>query len=973
MAQAEDLDLTIDGFDTEILNPRSKRRHNRKSAEESASSAYYPPRPAQEPAAQLRPAPAPAAQRTASRPQAAQQEQQRAPQQPQPQSAAFTDEAAEPTSAKSKARVNRTSRSWREWGIVKFITDERTRIYLGIILLLMSVFVVIALASHFKNGAHDQSIVNNSTLAEMAANPGQVHNATGGFGAWLSQIFLCDTLGLGSIVFIAYTFLLGLSLLGYHKVSFWSLTFKSLLVAISISMVLGLVTYSSETALRWGGAHGHYVNEWIMSHASWIGAVLVSAALILAVVCVYLNELHTAWAKWQQTVKTRRAAELFRKEKEKSATQAFDIASAARDADPDITDSTGIVDNAESEAPEHREEAAHDAPAACAHAGFSISEADIDTAPAESPYAPAPMPEPMESHSEAATIGAALGFVLDDNDTADDEASDAEPDQDEQAHTDQDFTVVASSIEMAEPEVIAKASVDSGLTAEQLVAAEGYYDPRADLSNYKFPDIELLEDRPSGPVIDLEEQQANKNNIVETLMKYNIPVSHIEATVGPTVTLYEIVPGEGVRISQIKRLEDDIALSLAALGIRIVAPIPGRGTVGIEVPNKEPSTVSMRSVIASKKYQECKLNLPMAMGATISNDIFIADLTKMPHLLVAGATGMGKSVGLNAILASLLYKKHPSELKFVLIDPKMVEFSLYSKLERHFLAKLPDEEDAIITDTKKVIQTLNSLCVEMDNRYALLRTANVRTLEEYNKKFKERRLSPAEGHKYLPYIVVVVDEFADLIMTAGKEVEMPIARIAQKARAVGMHMIIATQRPSANVITGLIKANFPGRIAFRVIQMVDSRTILDSPGANQLIGRGDMLFSHNGSMTRVQCAFLSTEEVEAIVNSIDSQVGYASAYYLPEYVPESEGAGGDIAGAGCERDALFEEAARFVVSRNVGSTSSLQRQFNIGYNRAGRLMDQMEAAGIIGPVNGAKPRAILLTLHELEYMLEQNK
>lgn len=563
-------------------------------------------------------------------------------------------------------------------------------------------------------------------------------------------------------------------------------------------------------------------------------------------------------------------------------------------------------------------------------------------------------------------MGASVGFVLDDTETPESQAPREDPAPDE------NFTVVASAIEPAEAYRGEADTQSQTVTAEQLVAAEGYYDHRAELSNYRFPDIELLEDRPSGPVIDLEEQQANKNNIVETLLKYNIPVSHIDATVGPTVTLYEIVPGEGVRISQIKRLEDDIALSLAAMGIRIIAPIPGKGTVGIEVPNKEPQTVSMRSVIASKKYQECKMNLPMAMGATISNDIFIADLTKMPHLLVAGATGMGKSVGLNAILASLLYKKHPSELKFVLVDPKMVEFSLYSKLERHFLAKLPDEEDAIITDTKKVIQTLNSLCVEMDNRYALLRSANVRALEEYNKKFTERRLSPAEGHKYLPYIVVVVDEFADLIMTAGKEVEQPIARIAQKARAVGIHMIIATQRPSTNVITGLIKANFPGRIAFRVIQMVDSRTILDSPGANQLIGRGDMLFSHNGSMDRVQCAFLSTDEVESIVKSIDAQVGYSTAYYLPEYVPESDGAGADIAGAGCERDALFEDAARFVVSRNVGSTSSLQRQFNIGYNRAGRLMDQMEAAGIIGPVNGAKPRAILMTMHELEYMLEQN-
>ncbi|MDE7375327.1 MAG: DNA translocase FtsK, partial [Muribaculaceae bacterium] len=535
-----------------------------------------------------------------------------------------------------------------------------------------------------------------------------------------------------------------------------------------------------------------------------------------------------------------------------------------------------------------------------------------------------------------------------------------------------DFTITTAKIEMADDIHPAEEPIEEEYRQpEQQTAYErmGPYDHRADLSHYTFPSLELLAERESGPIIDREEQQANKDRIVKTLADYRIAISRIEATVGPTVTLYEIVPAEGVRISQIKRLEDDIALSLAALGIRIIAPIPGKGTIGIEVPNSKPQTVSMRSILASKKYQECKMALPMAMGSTISNDIFIADLAKMPHLLVAGATGMGKSVGLNAIIASLLYKKHPSELKFVLIDPKMVEFSLYSKLERHYMAKLPDEEDAIITDPSKVILTLNSLCVEMDNRYSMLRKANVRSLEEYNKKFTERRLSPADGHKYLPYIVVVVDEFADLIMTAGKEVETPIARIAQKARAVGMHMIIATQRPSTNVITGIIKANFPGRVAFRVSQMVDSKTILDRPGANQLIGRGDMLFSHNGSMDRVQCAFISTEEVEAITEHIDGQQGYPTAYELPEAML-AEGGLGESAGASTDRDPMFDDAARFVVQRQNGSTSSIQRQFNLGYNRAGRLMDQMEAAGIVGPVNGSKPRAILVDSMTLERMLE---
>lgn len=503
--------------------------------------------------------------------------------------------------------------------------------------------------------------------------------------------------------------------------------------------------------------------------------------------------------------------------------------------------------------------------------------------------------------------------------------------------------------------------------AEQI--NEDVYDPTAELSRYRFPSIDLLtEHKVSENSVDQKEQEENKERITKTLNDYGIAISHIEATVGPTVTLYEIIPAEGVRIAKIKRLEDDIALSLAALGIRIIAPIPGKGTIGIEVPNKEPQIVSMRSIISSKKYQETKADLPMAMGATISNEVFVADLAKMPHLLVAGATGMGKSVGLNAIITSLLYKKHPAELKFVLIDPKMVEFSLYSKLERHFLAKLPEEEEAIITDPNKVVATLNSLCVEMDNRYSLLKDANVRSIKEYNTKFTNHRLNPEKGHRYLPYIVVIVDEFADLIMTAGKEVETPIARIAQKARAVGMHMIIATQRPSTNVITGIIKANFPGRVAFRVSQMVDSRTILDRTGANQLIGKGDLLFSRDGELDRVQCAFISTEEVEAICDSIDEQIGYEEAYILPEYIPEAtEGSGiGNIT----DRDPLFEDAARSIINSQTASTSSLQRTYKIGYNRAGRIMDQMEAAGIVGPAQGGKPRQVLVDSLQLERILE---
>ncbi|MDR0982743.1 MAG: DNA translocase FtsK [Culturomica sp.] len=494
------------------------------------------------------------------------------------------------------------------------------------------------------------------------------------------------------------------------------------------------------------------------------------------------------------------------------------------------------------------------------------------------------------------------------------------------------------------------------------------YDPTLELSNYTYPSLDLLVEHSSGtPKVTQEELDENKNRIVDTLKNYKIEITKIKATIGPTVTLYEIVPAPGVKISKIKSLEDDIALSLSALGIRIIAPIPGAGTIGIEVPNQTPEIVSMRSILASKKFQESKYALPVAMGRTIANETYTFDLTKMPHLLVAGATGQGKSVGLNAIITSLLYKKHPSQLKFVMVDPKKVELSIYSTIEKHFLAKLPDEDDAIITETSKVINTLNSLCVEMDARYDLLKDAQVRNIKEYNEKFVKRRLNPTKGHKYLPYIVVVVDEFADLIMTAGKEVEQPIARIAQLARAVGIHMIIATQRPSANIITGIIKANFPARMAFKVASMIDSRTILDASGANQLIGRGDMLISVGSEMTRVQCAFVDTPEIEAITEFIAKQQSYPSAFALPEYHSENEGGNASDADLG-PRDPLFEEAARLVVNSQQGSTSSIQRRFSIGYNRAGRIMDQLEKAGIVGPFEGSKPRQVYV--HD-EYSLEK--
>ena len=496
--------------------------------------------------------------------------------------------------------------------------------------------------------------------------------------------------------------------------------------------------------------------------------------------------------------------------------------------------------------------------------------------------------------------------------------------------------------------------------ANELIKNQGSFDPKLELRNFKMPNLDLLKNYgKSGITINQEELEANKNKIVETLNNYKIGISNIKATIGPTVTLYEIVPDAGIRISKIKSLEDDIALSLSALGIRIIAPIPGKGTIGIEVPNQNPSVVSIRSVITSAKFQNAEMELPIALGKTISNETFVVDLAKMPHLLMAGATGQGKSVGLNAVLTSLIFKKHPAEVKFVLVDPKKVELNIYSKIERHYLAKLPETEEAIITDNTKVINTLNSLCIEMDNRYELLKNAMCRNIKEYNKKFKERKLNPKNGHIFLPYIVLVVDEFADLIMTAGKEVETPIARLAQLARAIGIHLIIATQRPSVNVITGIIKANFPARIAFRVASKIDSRTILDSGGADQLIGRGDMLYTQGNELIRIQCAFVDTPEVESISSYVGSQMGYSDAHILPEYNSEENNSSLDINPS--ERDSLFREAAEVIVTAQQGSASLLQRKLKLGYNRAGRIIDQMEAAGVVGPFEGSKARQVLIS------------
>jgi len=548
------------------------------------------------------------------------------------------------------------------------------------------------------------------------------------------------------------------------------------------------------------------------------------------------------------------------------------------------------------------------------------------------------------------------------NETDEAKKLELEPNQIKQKESEE--ILIKTSIEKEEIPMEIKTSeeedtVDEKL-AKKLVEKQGFFDPTLELSNFRMPNLDLLKDyKDSGITINQEELEANKNKIVDTLNNYKISIANIKATIGPTVTLYEIIPDAGIRISKIKNLEDDIALSLSALGIRIIAPIPGKGTIGIEVPNQNPSIVSMRSVISAAKFQNAEMELPIALGKTISNETFVVDLAKMPHLLMAGATGQGKSVGLNAVLTSLLYKKHPAEVKFVLVDPKKVELNIYNKIERHYLAKLPDTEEAIITDNTKVINTLNSLCIEMDNRYELLKNAMCRNLKEYNKKFRERKLNPNDGHSFLPYIVLVVDEFADLIMTAGKEVETPIARLAQLARAIGIHLIIATQRPSVNVITGIIKANFPARVAFRVTSKIDSRTILDSGGADQLIGRGDMLYTQGNELTRIQCAFVDTPEVERIAAYIGGQRGYADAHLLPEYVGEENKSTLDIDAS--DRDALFRQAAEVIVTAQQGSASLLQRKLKLGYNRAGRIIDQMEAAGIVGPFEGSKARQVLIS------------
>lgn len=862
---------------------------------------------------------------------------------PQPQPTAAPPKAEAPKAAPKPRPAAKAADDDDEGGfsLMAFLTDRRTKIFAGIVLAVATVYLFIVTFSFFATTIRDQALVESNSLPELVDKSKEVGNSGGPLGAWISNTLINKWLGLGSLILVVWMGLVGLSLLGVKKIRFGALTFRCLLSAIALSGVVGFITYKMSSPIFWGGLHGHYLTQSIENVAGVWGALGVCLILVAMVTLLFLKDLQTGYYKLRtaaaarsMVMAERRAARRAEKERRR----------AAKAADPERLDDD----------PEPQPTAAPKPKAA------PEPKAAAESAPTPSKSASRrEEPAAQEPAEEEVSIDGPVTFA------------DPSP-----IPTIGNMEIVAPVIEQAEPQSSPEDEPESETDEQQEqsapAAAPGTgdrYDPREDLYNYHFPTLDLLKEyEQKGVNVDTEEQEKNKQQITKTLNDYGIPISSIKATVGPTVTLYEIIPAEGVRIAKIKRLEDDIALQLAALGIRIIAPIPGKGTIGIEVPNKDPQTVSIRSILGSKAFAESRMDLPMALGCTIQNDVFIADLTKMPHLLVAGATGMGKSVGLNTIIASLLYKKHPAELKFVLVDPKMVEFSLYSKLERHYLAKLPDEEEAIITNPAKVVATLNSLCVEMDSRYGLLKTAGCRTIKEYNEKFTRRVLSTDKGHRFLPYIVVVVDEFADLLVTAGKEVETPIARIAQKARAVGIHMILATQRPSTNVITGTIKANFPGRIAFRVFQMVDSRTILDRPGANQLIGRGDMLFSNSGKIERVQCAFIDTPEVQALCDFIDNQVGYPTAYLLPEYTPEDDGSGS--IGSLNDRDSLFEEAARYVVQSNTASTSNLQRRYSIGYNRAGKIMDQLEAAGIVGPSMGSKPRSVLVDSIQLERMLD---
>ena len=786
--------------------------------------------------------------------------------------------------------------------------NETFRFIAGLLFVIFAVYLLLAFTSFFFTGAADQSIIDEATADELASTHNGVKNYAGSRGAQLASYFINRCFGVSSYFIPVFLAVLGLKLMKVARVCLWKWFAVCALLLVWFSVFLGFVFVDQyrDSFLYLGGMHGYNVSQWLVSQ---IGVPGVWMLLALTAICffIYLSASTVVWLRKVLSLS-------FLK---RSKVETAEAVSSPGEGDANVLESEG-----------HSQEepgagVVDDIPGTKEDAG---TESSADDDKEQEMIIEVPNPDPIVT-------------------TVSDQSENDEK------------TGVEFGVEHNDDDLV-----------EQV---QEPYNPRLDLENYHYPTLDLLKHFDNDePAIDMEEQNANKDKIIRALRSFGIEISSIKATVGPTVTLYEITPEQGIRISKIRGLEDDIALALKAEGVRIIAPIPGKGTIGIEVPNARKQIVSGRSIIGSRKFQESAFDLPIALGKTITNEVFMVDLAKMPHILVAGATGQGKSVGLNTIITSLLYKKHPAELKFVLVDPKKVEFSIYSSIEHHFLAKLPDEVEPIITDVTKVVQTLNSICVEMDTRYDLLKAAHVRNIKEYNEKFINRRLNPEKGHKFMPYIVVVIDEFGDLIMTAGKDVELPIARIAQLARAVGIHMIIATQRPTTNIITGTIKANFPARIAFRVMQMVDSRTILDRPGANQLIGKGDMLFLQGGDPVRVQCAFIDTPEVLDITNYIARQQGYPTAFFLPEYVDENSGS--EVRDVDMDKlDPLFKDAARLVVTHQQGSTSLIQRKFSIGYNRAGRIMDQLEKANIVGPAQGSKPREVFFAdIISLEQHLE---
>jgi DNA segregation ATPase FtsK/SpoIIIE, S-DNA-T family len=799
--------------------------------------------------------------------------------------------------------------------IKNLVKDERTHKITGAVLILLAFFFFTAFTSYLFTWTKDMAIVFNHGLSPLFSSMDKAANLLGNLGAVVSHFFFYKAFGIASFLLCTFFFVAGVNLLFEKKMfSLWRNTKYVITGLIFLSIALAFITKGAE--FPWGGAFGVYVSDLLTQSIGWIGTAALLSVIGLAYIIWRFNPV-------------------------------FKV--------PKLPERRNII--AENEAGSQMEAANEDAKLFIEKSsnngkGNTLKKGSgIVTIPQESfdNYPPLELVEKPDNEIKK------KNELISDNDALI-TTTPVKPEKKEKKQ------VSDISLELNAPVHINEPISDTALEIEserKKVNETDLYEPTLDLRDYKYPSLDLLETHGSEKIIqDPGELETNKNRIIETLKNYDIDIQKISATVGPTVTLYEIVPAAGVRISRIKNLEDDIALSLAALGIRIIAPIPGKGTIGIEVPNVKKTVVSMKTLLNADKFQNSAYSLPIAIGKKIDNENFIVDLTTMPHLLMAGATGQGKSVGLNAILVSLLYKKHPSHLKLVLIDPKKVELSIYRTIEKHFLAKLPGEEDAIITDTKKVIHTLNALCIEMDNRYDLLKEAGARNIKEYNDKFVRRRLNPEKGHQYLPFIVLVIDEFADLIMTAGKEVEMPIARLAQLARAIGIHLIIATQRPSVNIITGTIKANFPARIAFKVSSKIDSRTILDTGGAEQLIGKGDMLISYNGELTRLQCAFVDTPEVEDVTSFIGNQRGYTQAFLLPEYVDEKEMEGKEFDLT--DRDALFDDAARLIVMSQSGSTSLLQRRMKLGYNRAGRLMDQLEAAGIVGPNQGSKVRDVLI-------------